>query len=108
MIPGGFMLVLGIVIAVSGSVQSLDALAAILFAGIGLVFFAVYLLSGSGERWWALLPGSILVLFALFVFTGGGGDGNRDGLVQWWPALVVVVGVILAWRALTASSVTDA
>lgn len=101
LIPAGFMLVLGIVVAISGIVQSLELLAAILFGGIGLVFVLLYLVAGEGRQWWALLPGSILLLFGLFVLTGS--RFGENGVVRWWPALVVVAGGIAAWRAFTRS-----
>lgn len=99
LIPGGFMLVLGGVVALSGVVQNLELLAAILFGGTGLVFVVVYLASGDGRQWWALLPGSILLLFGFFVLAGSHMDGN--GLVRWWPLLVIAAGVFAAWRSLT-------
>jgi CPA1 family monovalent cation:H+ antiporter len=40
-LPGGFLAVLGVVIALSGWVQSLQMLGAVLFGGLGLVFLAV-------------------------------------------------------------------
>jgi hypothetical protein len=98
-IPSGFMLVLGIVVALSGVVQSLEMLASILFGGIGLVFFALYLVTGEGRHWWALLPGSILLLFAFFVLTGS--RFGEHAIVRWWPLLVIAAGVLAAWRAWT-------
>jgi len=107
-IPAGFMLVLGVVVALSGTVQSLEVLASILFAGIGLVFFALYLVTGEGRHWWALLPGSILLLFGFFVLMGSRfGEGSAvangtgaSGVVRWWPLLVIVAGAFALWRTL--------
>lgn len=97
LIPGGFLLVLGTVVAISGMVQNLETLAAILFAGIGLVFVALYFARGTESNWWALLPGSILLLFAAFVLTGS--ELGSNGVVRWWPVLALLAGVFVLWRA---------
>lgn len=105
LIPGGFLLVLGSVVAISGVVQNLETLAAILFAGIGLVFFALYFARGIESNWWALLPGSILLLFALYVFTGSG-LGSSAALVRWWPVVALLAGAVILWRAFTRPATT--
>lgn len=98
-IPGGFMLVLGSVIALARVINNLELLGALLFTGIGLVFVAIYLLGGAGKHWWALLPGSILILFGFFVLTGS--RFTENGIMRWWPLLAIVAGIWVAWRALT-------
>jgi hypothetical protein len=93
-IPGGFMAVLGIVIALS-SLLPLQVLGALLFAGMGLVFCLLYLL-GERRQWWALVPGAVLLIFGLFVFAQ---DGERaNPFLRWWPLLLMLIGVGIGWR----------
>lgn len=98
-IPGGFLAVLGVVIALSGAVSRIETLGAVLFVGIGLVFALVYLLGERRRQWWALMPAAVLVLFGLFVLTTGG-DMPAGGLLRWWPLLVVLAGLGLIWGGL--------
>jgi hypothetical protein len=100
-LPGGFLTVLGVVFALSGWVQSLQLLGAVLFGGLGLVFLLLAFVGGRSRHWWALGPGSILLLFGLFVLGGGGVAGERS--LRWWPALVIVAGLLIGWRALRAA-----
>jgi hypothetical protein len=98
-IPGGFMLVLGIVIALTVTVTRLETLGTVLFVGMGLVFFLVYLLAGARRHWWALIPGGVLVLFGMLAYTA---DNEVQGaLLRWWPAALLVIGAVLAWIGAT-------
>ncbi|MCB0129880.1 MAG: hypothetical protein KDD78_03495 [Caldilineaceae bacterium] len=95
-IPSGFMLVLGLVIALSSLIERLEALATILFVGMGLVFFAVYWLAGARRHWWALVPGLVLTIFGLFVFSLDA--ANAEGTLpvfRWWPILLILIGVVI-------------
>ena len=96
-LPGGFLTVLGAVIALSARVQSLELLGAVLFGGLGLVFLLLAFVGGKMRHWWALVPGSVLLLFGLFVL-GGGSRG--EGAMRWWPLLAIAVGLVIGWRAL--------
>jgi hypothetical protein len=96
-IPGGFMAALGITVAISSYVQRFETLGALLLVCMGLVFFGLYLLAGHRRHWWALIPGSVLALFGLFVFTY---ESSVQGtLLLWWPIFLVLFGLILAARA---------
>lgn len=97
-LPGGFLAVLGGVIALSAWQVNVETLGAALFDGLGLVFLLVYALGGPLRHWWALIPGSILVLFGLFVLTSNAGQ-NLEA-TRWWPVLTLLIGVYIAWRAL--------
>lgn len=97
-IPGGFMLVIGVAIALSSRITRLETLGALLFVGMGLVFFALYWLVGDRRQWWALVPGVVLTVFGLFIFTlGTGTEGSASGqaLTRWWPVLLIVIGVLI-------------
>ncbi len=96
LIPGGFMLVLGSVILLSTFTINITILGALLFAGMGGVFFALYALSGAARQWWSLIPGSVLLIFGLFILISAG-EGNAQ-LMRWWPLLIILVGLGILWR----------
>lgn len=99
-IPGGFMLVIGLVIALSARITQAETLATLLFSGMGLVFLSVYWLGGRPRQWWALVPGTVLFVFGLFIFSLD--QGETSPLVRLWPSLLIVAGVvvgILAYRS---------
>lgn len=95
LMPGGFMLVLSAVIVLSRQVTRLDLLGALLFIGLGLVFGLVYALGDRQRHWWALLPGTILVLFGLFFLSAT--TTNPNLLLRWWPLALVIIGPLIGW-----------
>ncbi len=96
-IPGGFMLMLGGTIALSSLTENPAILGTFLFIGLGAVFFLLYLLGQRWQLWWALVPGSVLVLLGLFLFSVGLGQQNLP--LRLWPVLLPVLGAWLIWRA---------
>ena len=96
-IPGGFMLMLGGTIALSSLTEEPAVLGTVLFIGLGAVFFLLYLLGQRWQLWWALVPGSVLVLLGLFLFSVGLGQQNLP--LRLWPALLPLLGAWLIWRA---------
>ena len=96
-IPGGFMLMLGATIALSSLTEDAAVLGTVLFVGLGAVFFLLYILGTRWQLWWALVPGSVLVLFGLFVFSTGIGQENVP--LRLWPAFLPLLGAWLIWRA---------
>lgn len=98
-IPGGFMLVLGGVIALSSRTENPDTLGTTLFVGLGGVFFLLYLLGRRTRLWWALIPGVVLVVFGLFLFSVE--RSQENALLAWWPLLLLLFGLFLGWRAIT-------
>ncbi len=96
-IPGGFMLMLGGTIALSSLTEDPSVLGTVLFIGLGAVFFLLYLLGQRWQLWWALVPGSVLVLLGLFLFSVGLGQQNLP--LRLWPALLPLLGAWLIWRA---------
>ncbi|MCX6046008.1 MAG: hypothetical protein NT075_12935 [Chloroflexi bacterium] len=92
-LPGGFMLVLAIVIGVSNAIAHLE----ILFIGMGLVFFLLYAADGRRRQWWALIPGGVLTLFGCFIFAAV--YGEQFTIIRWWPILLVLIGLIFGWQA---------
>lgn len=96
-IPGGFMLMLGGTIALSSVTEEPAVLGTSLFIGLGAVFFLLYLVGERRQLWWALIPGSVLALFGLVLFSA-----NRSGqnlFLRWWPLLLPLLGAWLIWRA---------
>lgn len=102
LLPGGFLVVLGLVVGLSSVVQRLEWLGAILFAGLGLIFLLLGAAGGPQSRYWAQIPGSILLLFGFFVLTLGvqNGAGEPALWVRWWPLAPLVIGLLIGWRAL--------
>ncbi len=107
-LPSGFMAVLGVVIAASGVLGSVETLGALLFAGLGGVFFLLYLLDSQGRHWWALIPASTLLLFGLFLFATGNRTDNEsaNNLSRWWPVLLILVAFFIGWRSTRRPPVT--
>lgn len=94
--PGGFMWVLSLVIFLSAWLESLNILGALLFMGMGLVFGLVYLLGDRYRQWWAVLPGTILVAFGLFVLFAA--NVGPTAFARWWPVLLILSGLWIGWR----------
>ena len=81
-IPGGFMLMLGGTIALSSLNEDPEVLGTALFIGLGAVFFLLYLLGQRRQLWWALIPGSVLVLFwPISLFRQQRGTASDSALV---------------------------
>ena len=99
-LPGGFMLVLAIVVGASSWVASTEVLAAVLFVGLGLVFFLLYFLDQRRRQWWALIPGSVLLVFGLLTLSTGRAveSETQAGLVRWWPLLLILAGLLVGLR----------
>jgi len=96
-IPGGFMLALGGVLALSAVVDQVDLLAAALFFGLGAVFFVLYWLDMRRRQWWALIPGSVLVIFGALILTPS--QEQELPLLRWWPLALILLGVVVAVRS---------
>lgn len=93
LLPGGFMLVLAVVVAASHWLASVELLAALLFGGLGLVFFLLYLLDSKRRQWWALIPGSVLLVFGVLALTAN--SLQEGGVVRWWPSVLVAAGLLV-------------
>lgn len=62
-------------------------------AGLGAGFFLVYgieLLYRGNNRWWPAIPGSILLVVAF-----PWGEALFDLLVDYWPLILVLIGVLI-------------
>lgn len=62
-------------------------------AGLGAGFFLIYgieLLYRGNNRWWPAIPGSILLVVAF-----PWGEALFDLLVDYWPLILVLIGVLI-------------
>jgi hypothetical protein len=98
-IPGGFMLVLAGVIALTTIIVRIETLGAILFVGMSIVFALVYLLAGARRHWWALIPAGVLLLLGLLTYLVD--NEAQTALLRWWPAALIVLGAGVALFATT-------
>lgn len=99
-IPGGFMFVLGATIALSGFITDIELLGALLFVGMGGVFYLLYALSARPRQWWALIPASVLFLFGIFIGVAQrtGDEVNAEGgIIRWWPLFLILAGLFAGW-----------
>ncbi|MGL4651751.1 MAG: hypothetical protein ACRC1H_20250 [Caldilineaceae bacterium] len=100
MIPGGVLISLSAVAAVSDSriLGAFDA-GSILFFGMGVTFVLVALsgLDEGNSRWWAFIPAGVLLLLGFVVFSQ-----NMAALVTMsyvWPLVLIALGALLLLRA---------
>lgn len=98
-IPAGVLSTLTVVAALAEVIRG-EAVAGILFLGLGATFALVYLLRGTEDRKWALIPAGILALFGvIFVIASTGLIALIGGAVLILAGLVVIVRGILPRRA---------
>ncbi len=97
LIPAGFLLVLGVVIGLSSRITSSEQLAAILFAGMGGVFFALYIFGDRSRQWWALMPGTVLLVFGALAVASG--QAEASFVSNWWPVVLIAIGVLVWFSA---------
>ena len=84
-IPGGILLTLGIISSLENSTGMETG--GSFFLGLGLTFILVAVLPGGSTRSWALIPGTILLLFGALLGT------PYSGLTEYlWPAVLILVG----------------
>lgn len=85
-IPAGVLLTLGIVSVVDNAASDI-ATGGLFFLGLGLTFILVAVLPGGNGRSWALIPGTVLLLFGALLGTPY--SGITDYL---WPAVLILLG----------------
>jgi hypothetical protein len=84
-IPAGVLLTLGIVSSVENAPDLPTG--GLFFLGLGLTFILVAVLPGGGGRSWALIAGTILLLFGALLGTPYRGITN-----YLWPAILIILG----------------
>ena len=85
-IPAGVLLTLGVVSSIDNAAADL-ATGGLFFLGLGLTFILVAVLPGGRSRSWALIPGTVLLLFGALLGTPY--RGITDYL---WPAVLILLG----------------
>jgi hypothetical protein len=85
-IPAGVLLTLGVVSSVNNAAGD-RATGGLFFLGLGLTFILVAVLPGGNGRSWALIPGTVLLLFGALLGTPY--KGITDYL---WPAVLIILG----------------
>jgi hypothetical protein len=90
-IPAGVLLTLGIVSALD-NVTDLET-GGSFFLGLGLTFILVAVLPGGSSRQWALIPGTILLIFGALIGTPAFGIAE-----YFWPAVLIVLGAYFVIR----------
>ena len=93
-IPAGVLLTLGLVSS-AGEVTNGLATGGLFFLGLGLTFMLVAVLPGGSGRSWALIPGTILLIFGALLGTPY--SGITDYL---WPAVLILLGGYFVLRFL--------
>ena len=93
-IPAGVLLTLGVVSAVE-DVSGMET-GGLFFLGLGLTFVLVAVLPGGKGRSWALIPGTILLLFGALL--GMPDSGLTDYL---WPVVLILLGGYFVLRFFT-------
>jgi hypothetical protein len=96
-IPGGVLLTLGVVSSLE-DVSGMDT-GGLFFLGLGLTFILVALLPGGRSRSWALIPGSILLVFGAVIGTA---MGNLTDYI--WPVVLIILGGFFVFRFFRSSS----
>ena len=104
LIPFGTMLVMIVLLLLAGTGIAEEALGAVLFGGMALVFFLVYLLAGDRSEFrWALIPATVLLVMGLVALAAAVVQTapNLEQAMRLWPILLVVVGVFLLGLSLS-------
>jgi hypothetical protein len=108
LIPFGSVTVMMVVILLgAGTEAATELLGAVLFGGMGLVFFLIYALSRERQRFgWALVPAAtlgVMALVALAAYLPSASPAMAEA-ARLWPVLLVLGGLVLmGYAALRAS-----
>lgn len=110
LIPFGAMIIMvGIVLLSSLDVPE-ELLGAALFGGMGLVFLLVYVLAQDRPQFsWTLIPATVLFIMSLMALAAFAVESspNLEELIRWWPALLVIIGVIFLLLSLRRPAATS-
>jgi hypothetical protein len=92
-IPAGVLTVVSLLVGLGADLSQASWLAAF-FVGLGLVFLLLYLVRfGQNDTRWAGIPAAALLLVGLVTWVGA--QGLSTLVNQWWPAVLILVGVVL-------------
>ncbi len=105
-IPFAAMAVMVAVMVLSNAGWPPLAVGVVLFAGMGLAFLLIYVLAKDRRALsWALAPAAALLLMALVALAAylASLDSTLASGVRFWPALLVILGVVLIGYGVTRS-----
>lgn len=105
-VPFAAMAVMVAVMVLSNAGWPVLAVGVVLFAGMGLAFLLIYALAKDRRSLsWALAPASALLLMALVALAAylASLDSPLASGVRFWPALLVILGVVLVGYGVTRS-----
>jgi len=81
-------------------------LGASLFGGFAVSFLLLFLFAGDHRRFaWALIMAGVLAIFAAFLMAASFGESNI--IVQIWPAVLILLGLIVLARLFTGRAAAD-
>ena len=81
-------------------------LGAALFGGFAISFLLLYLFAGDHRKFaWALIMAGALAIFAAFLAAASFGESNL--IVQIWPAVLILLGLIVLARLFTGRAAAD-
>lgn len=106
LVPGGILTGLGTGIFVSQQLTATTETAGgIVILGLGVGFLSIWavgsLLRVTGNHWWPLVPGGILALVGGSLLAGG----QTAQILDFWPVVLVGIGVLVLLRARVATHV---
>lgn len=105
LIPGGILAGLGAGIAASNALPENGGQGGAVLLGLGLGFILVWLLGWAILREkhpWPLIPGGILGGLGALLLAGAWGLEVLELLGKFWPAILVVIGIIVLVSAFRA------
>ncbi len=103
LIPGGILVGLGIGTLLE---RMLSPFAEFETLGLGLGFLLIYLidlLRQGHTSWWPLAPGTVLILVGLVE----GSPQFQEWLTVGWPAILILIGLLLLIRTLSKNRSPD-
>lgn len=81
-------------------------LGASLFGGFAISFLLLYLFGGDHRKFaWALIMAGALAIFAAFLMATSYGENNL--IVQIWPAVIIVIGLVVLARLFTGRAASE-
>jgi len=101
LVPGGIFsgLGVGVIVARAFTTTGSDAEGGAVVLGLGVGFLAIWaigeLVEAPRNRWWPLIPGSILGFVGTALLIGG----EAVRALDYWGVILVGLGLIVMWRA---------
>lgn len=99
LIPG--MILLGLAAGVGLQESGFDPQGELVVIGLAGGFFGIFIVSvlaGHPDRWWPLIPGSILSVVGSEQLVRG--TAAADAIARYWPVVLVVAGVAILMTSL--------